>query len=45
MENQNIIQTLLNLIVKQAFRATNLKQIGNRPRFFDIKKSIDFQDV
>jgi uncharacterized protein YuzE len=28
MEDHNIIHTLLNIIVKQAFRETNLRQIG-----------------
>lgn len=32
---------VLNLIVNQAFRETNLKQIGRNPRFFDIDNAID----
>lgn len=29
-------QNLLNIIIKQAFRQTDLKQLGKAPRFFDV---------
>mmetsp|Transcript_12297 Transcript_12297/g.16684 ORF Transcript_12297/g.16684 Transcript_12297/m.16684 type:complete len:91 (-) Transcript_12297:1403-1675(-) len=32
---------IFNLIINQAFRETNLKQIGRSPRFFDLEKPID----
>jgi len=32
---------LLNVIIKQAFRETNLKQLGRSPRFFDMQNPID----
>lgn len=35
-----MMHTLLNIIVKQAFRETKLRQIGKQPRFFDISKAI-----
>ncbi len=34
-------QNLLNIIIKEAFRSTELKQIGKAPRFFDVKNPID----
>ena len=34
-------QNLINVIIKQAFRDTDLKQIGKIPRFFDTKNVID----
>lgn len=41
MEDHHILHTLLNVIVKQAFRETNLRQIGRQPRFFDMSKAIE----
>jgi hypothetical protein len=41
MEDHNIMHTLLNIIVKQAFRETKLRQIGKQPRFFDVAKAIE----
>ena len=38
-------QTLINVILKQAFRETKLKQIGRSPRFFDVTKAIDLSQV
>jgi len=32
---------LINIIIKQAFRNTNLKQVGKTPKFFDVKNFID----
>lgn len=32
-------QNLINVIIKQAFRETDLKQIGKAPRFFDVDPS------
>ena len=43
MEDHAIVHTLLNIIVKQAFRETNLRQIGKQPRFFDMSKAIDVE--
>ena len=41
MEDHNILHTLVNIIIKQAFRDTSLRQIGRQPRFFDMSKAID----
>jgi len=41
MEDHNVMHTLLNIIVKQAFRETKLRQIGKQPRFFDVSKAIE----
>ncbi len=43
MEDHNVMHTLLNIIVKQAFRETNLRQIGRQPRFFDVSKAIEVE--
>lgn len=40
MEDHSVMHTLLNIIVKQAFRETNLRQIGRQPRFFDVTKAV-----
>ena len=40
-KDNDVKQTVLNLIINQAFRETNLRQIGKSPRFFDINKAID----
>lgn len=42
-ENQDntVSQNLINIIIKQAFRDTDLKQIGKVPRFFDTKNAIE----
>lgn len=29
-------QNLINIVIKQAFRQTDLKQIGKSPKFFDV---------
>lgn len=29
-------QNLINIVLKQAFRETDLKQIGKSPKFFDV---------
>ena len=34
--DNTVAQNLINIIIKAAFRETNLKQIGKVPRFFDI---------
>lgn len=36
-------QSLINIIIKQAFRETDLKQIGKVPKFFDMKSVIDLE--
>lgn len=43
MEDHTIMHTLLNIIVKQAFRETSLRQIGKQPRFFDVSKAIEVE--
>lgn len=40
MEDHNVFHTLLNIIIKDAFRGTNLKQIGKTPKFFDMDKGV-----
>ena len=42
-KDNDIKQTVFNLIINQAFRETNLKQIGRCPRFFDTSSVIDLQ--
>ena len=39
MEDHSLVQNLINIIIKQAFRDTNLRQIGKAPRFFDVTRS------
>ena len=36
-KDNTVAQNLINIIVKQAFRDTTLKQIGRSPRFFDVQ--------
>jgi hypothetical protein len=43
MEDHNMVHTLINIIIKQAFRDTNLRQIGKQPRFFDVTKAIEVE--
>jgi PAZ domain len=43
MEDHNVIHTLINIIIKQALRETDLRQIGKQPRFFDISKAISVE--
>ena len=40
-EDNSHSQTILNSILNSAFRETKLKQIGQRPVFFDMDKEID----
>jgi hypothetical protein len=40
-DENSVDQSLINIIIKQAFRDTNLKQIGKTPRFFDTQNFID----
>lgn len=35
MEDDHVAHTLLNVIIKEAFRSTHLRQLGRVPRFFD----------
>lgn len=35
-------QTVLNLIIKAAFKDTKMKQIGRRPNFFDMENPVFF---
>jgi len=41
MEDHNVAHTLINIIIKEAFRQTHLRQIGKVPRFFDTTKAIE----
>jgi len=40
-----VSQNLINVILKQAFRETNLKQLGRSPRFFDVNNPVDLSHV
>lgn len=44
MEDHSVFHTLLNIIFKEAFRATNLTQMGRAPKFFDTAKAIDMPE-
>jgi aubergine-like protein len=44
MEDHSIVHNLINIIIKQAFRDTNLRQIGKAPRFFDVTRSIEVKN-
>lgn len=44
MEDHNVFHTLLNIIIKDAFRGTKLKQIGKAPKFFDMAKGVDLPE-
>ena len=46
-ENQenDVSQNLINVILKQAFRETNLKQLGRSPRFFDVHNPTDLPNI
>ena len=40
-KDNSVAQNLINIIVKQGFRDTSLKQIGRSPRFFDVTNPIN----
>lgn len=40
-KDNSVSQNLINIIIKQGFRDTSLKQIGRSPRFFDVMNPID----
>ena len=40
-----ISQNLINVILKQAFRETNLKQLGRSPRFFDVNNPTNLPNI
>ena len=40
-----ISQNLINVILKQAFRETNLKQLGRSPRFFDVNRPTNLPNI
>lgn len=42
-QDNSVTQTLINIIIKQAFRDTDLKQIGKTPRFFDITNAVNLE--
>ena len=41
----SLSQNIINCIIKEAFRETDLKQIGKTPRFFDIKNPTEFSSI
>lgn len=43
MEDHHVIFNLINIILKQAFRDTDLRQIGKQPRFFDVTKAVEVE--
>ena len=43
-KDNSVAQNLINIIVKQGFRDTSLKQIGRSPRFFDVSKPINLEN-
>lgn len=43
MEDHNVIFNLINIVIKQALRDTDLRQIGKQPRFFDISKAVSVE--
>jgi len=38
--DNDISHTLLNILLKEGFRQTSLRQLGAIPRFFDTKKAV-----
>ena len=44
-KDNDVSQNLINVILKQAFRETNLKQLGRSPRFFDVNKPVDLSQI
>ena len=44
-KDNDVSQNLINVILKQAFRETNLKQLGRSPRFFDVNAPVDISNV
>lgn len=43
--NNEVAQNLINIILKQAFRETNLKQLGRTPRFFDVNNPTNLRNI
>lgn len=43
MGDRNLGHNLVNILIKQAFRETNLRQIGKNPRFFDLERCEDIK--
>jgi len=44
-KDNDVSQNLINVILKQAFRETNLKQLGRSPRFFDVNSPVDLSRI
>ncbi len=44
-KDNDVSMNLINVILKQAFRETNLKQLGRTPRFFDVNNPINLDRV
>jgi hypothetical protein len=45
MEDHNLMHQLINIIIKEAFRQTSLRQLGKAPKFFDLTKCISIPDA
>lgn len=43
-KENDVKQQLINVIIKDAFRSTDLKQVGKTPRFFDTKNPLLLHD-
>lgn len=43
-KENDVKQQLINVIIKDAFRSTDLRQIGKTPRFFDTSNPINLPD-
>ena len=44
-KDNDVSQNLINVILKQAFRETNLKQLGRSPRFFDVNSPVSLNNI
>ena len=44
-KDNDVSQNLINVILKQAFRETNLKQLGRSPRFFDVNNPVNLDKI
>ena len=42
-KENDVKQQIVNVIIKDAFRSTDLRQIGKTPRFFDTSNPIVMQ--
>ena len=44
-EVSDVMNQLMNIIIKSAFKETHLKQIGKTPKFFDVQNPIKVPGV